>query len=1118
MISSLIRLIVLVSIASLLPLHAAETAPAQGPIPFDPPDHQVKLKGDLLGQHPRIYFTDSELAAIKEKVKDPRLATMRGWFMDDADRALALPVPPDSATAAKSDIRHNEGVLEQLAFAYLITGDAKYLTGWRNLSQSILAWQDWGDDLGRGHLCFGLAVSYDWLHHDLTVEERQKIETKLVTEGRHLLRDPATGKPYWWNTAYFQNHCWINHTGISTVAMALYDVYPGEMQTWLDNSRSIFQQTYEHIGRDGGYHEGASYARYGTTWMLYYVDSLRHMTGENLFDMPFLTKAGNYFLQATMPDGANLANFGDCPPQSWNHPIEDQVLVKLAAEYHDGHLIQLRDINRVYYTRKITGEQPYESPFALIWVDPAIAPKPLDDLPLVGLFPDLGLVVTRTSWKDDAAAIALHCGAPGGQHLVEKTLTLKNASPNNGHTHPDANSFVFWADKAWRIGLPGAYTIVKTTHNENTWTVGGKGQRGDDQMWFDQKTYMGRSDQAHLVTVATSPEADYVVGEAGPAYHDESGLLQFTRHLLFVKASKPYVVTWDRLAAKAPQTWTSYLHIFDPVTVTGNTFQIAAPKADPQPSWGSFFGPGPLKITGDPLMVLREHTKAPAQHGYELAVSPTGETKDTWLVSVVGMEKRECSLLKSDPAPTVQIGQDKIDWNSDGSVSLNGKSISGNLTPQKLTETSVPDAGGPAPDATAVGAEILTNGAFEGGLQDWTPQKLEGAEASFDVKEGENGGHALCVTVPTAAEKRYHVQLLHGINTPMSASKSYRLSFRARANPAAAIVVFVAGSKPSGGLLREDNIALTDKWNDYSYTFTPKQDCLGGQLVISGLAAQAGEYWFSSVSLKEGPVVPGEASSTTATPDAPVEITPKTLPGAETFVYRDGQPDPMRLHVFKPAGWAATDHRPALVFFFGGGWTHGDPSAASIFTKRAAALGMVAIAPDYRTKTRFGTSPLESVADSRAAFRWVQDHAAELGIAPSQIIVGGHSAGGHVAIWTAIDKTPPGSDPNEAPKAKPAALWLLAAVTDTSPQTGYTPFRFGGNAVALSPVHQLDGKMPPTLLMHGNADEVVPYRESVALNAEMQKEGAICELVTVLWINSCSFSRKTASSLRPLPE
>ena len=63
------------------------------------------------------------------------------------------------------------------------------------------------------------------------------------------------------------------------------------------------------------------------------------------------------------------------------------------------------------------------------------------------------------------------------------------------------------------------------------------------------------------------------------------------------------------------------------------------------------------------------------------------------------------------------------------------------------------------------------------------------------------------------------------------------------------------------------------------------------------------------------------------------EITPTDLPGAETFLYREAGTPPMRLFVVKPAGWKAGDRRPALMFFFGGGWTTGTP-ASSIFWAR----------------------------------------------------------------------------------------------------------------------------------------------------------------------------------------
>lgn len=225
--------------------------------------------------------------------------------------------------------------------------------------------------------------------------------------------------------------------------------------------------------------------------------------------------------------------------------------------------------------------------------------------------------------------------------------------------------------------------------------------------------------------------------------------------------------------------------------------------------------------------------------------------------------------------------------------------------------------------------------------------------------------------------------------------------------------------------------------------------------------------------------------------------TPATLPGADTFVYRDGAPEPMRLHVFKPEGWSAADRRPAFVFFFGGGWSRGTPANSAGWARTAARLGLVGIAPDYRTRERFATTPLAAVADGRAALRWVQDHADELGIDPARIVVGGSSAGGHVALWTAIGPTPPGSSPDEAPHRPPAALVLLSAVSDTSMLSGYTPYRFGDHATALSPLHRLDARMPPVLAFHGDADPTVPYRQAVALRDALVASGNECELITV---------------------
>jgi acetyl esterase len=229
--------------------------------------------------------------------------------------------------------------------------------------------------------------------------------------------------------------------------------------------------------------------------------------------------------------------------------------------------------------------------------------------------------------------------------------------------------------------------------------------------------------------------------------------------------------------------------------------------------------------------------------------------------------------------------------------------------------------------------------------------------------------------------------------------------------------------------------------------------------------------------------------------------TPTNFPDAQTFIYRDLKPELLRLFVVKPDGWRTNDHRPAMIYFFGGAWTRGNATKSIGWARMVAKWGMVGIAPDYRTVERYGATPVESTADARAAMRWVDDHATELGVDTNKIVVGGSSAGGHLALWTAINKVPFGSTPEESPTTKPAALILISAPADTTPAAwDNNPKllqRFGPHIGDVSPMQNLDTKMPPILMFHGDADKTVPYRIAVALNARLLATSNVCEFVTI---------------------
>ena len=251
--------------------------------------------------------------------------------------------------------------------------------------------------------------------------------------------------------------------------------------------------------------------------------------------------------------------------------------------------------------------------------------------------------------------------------------------------------------------------------------------------------------------------------------------------------------------------------------------------------------------------------------------------------------------------------------------------------------------------------------------------------------------------------------------------------------------------------------------------------------------------WLLNMAQSQTEAIPKKVNETN-------EVTPLTLPGAETFIFKKVGDTEIRLHVVKPNAWKASDSRPCLVSFFGGGWTSGTPARSITYAKWAAKYGLVGVAPDYRTRKRFDAKPEDCVADGRAAVRWIQDHAKELGIDPAKIVVQGSSAGGHVAGWTAIpDPVTPELASDPVPNPLPMGLILLWPVTDTGTNGYGGPKRFKNDearANNLSVTGRMPSKMPPTLVFHGTADATVKYANTEEFLAKMKTNGNECELIS----------------------
>lgn len=232
---------------------------------------------------------------------------------------------------------------------------------------------------------------------------------------------------------------------------------------------------------------------------------------------------------------------------------------------------------------------------------------------------------------------------------------------------------------------------------------------------------------------------------------------------------------------------------------------------------------------------------------------------------------------------------------------------------------------------------------------------------------------------------------------------------------------------------------------------------------------------------------------------------PPQIEGAKELTYKSVDGTDLNLWIFTPPKHQTSDKKPAIVFFFGGGWSSGSPGQFVPHCEYLAARGMVAMVADYRVFSRNKVKANVCITDAKSAVRWIREHAAELGIDPDKIIAGGGSAGGHLAAATAI--LPGFDDPSENSKIStvPNALILfnpalILAPVDALDETGEMKMekmeeRFGAKPVTISPYHNIKEELPPTIIFHGTGDTTIPFETVQLFTEKMNTLNNKCTLV-----------------------
>ncbi len=220
-------------------------------------------------------------------------------------------------------------------------------------------------------------------------------------------------------------------------------------------------------------------------------------------------------------------------------------------------------------------------------------------------------------------------------------------------------------------------------------------------------------------------------------------------------------------------------------------------------------------------------------------------------------------------------------------------------------------------------------------------------------------------------------------------------------------------------------------------------------------------------------------------------------------VYKIIDSSRLKIDIFYTPQSFKREHNTAIVFFHGGGWAYGTPDEFFSTCERYARMGIVTFSVDYRLCIENGVtpnktvSPIECVMDAKSAMRWVRGNAERFHIDSNKIVAAGQSAGGHLALCTAMIEDYNEKSDNPVISCRPDAVLLFSACVNAVEGWCDRLLDYRRTRIwSISPAHNIKKGLPPMIEFHGIDDEQVPKWTVQFFETDMKKEGNYFELHT----------------------
>ena len=211
----------------------------------------------------------------------------------------------------------------------------------------------------------------------------------------------------------------------------------------------------------------------------------------------------------------------------------------------------------------------------------------------------------------------------------------------------------------------------------------------------------------------------------------------------------------------------------------------------------------------------------------------------------------------------------------------------------------------------------------------------------------------------------------------------------------------------------------------------------------------------------------------------------------EKILYKSTNEGELNLFVYKPSEFDIKKKYSCIVFFHGGGWNSGTPEQFQRQSRYFASRGMLAISVEYRIRNEHGTSPIQAMEDAKSAIRFIRSNAKLFSINPNRIATAGGSAGGHLAAVAGNIDLFDNSDEDLTISSKPNLLILYNPVIDF----GTRKWLWINNPSDASPIHNISKGSPPTIILTGTNDKIVPVESIMNYKKIMESVGSRCDVI-----------------------